>query len=96
MNLIQTIKSTLDRTLHIILDDELIIVTRLGNYENQIWYSWSTWGPTEGHMPDYQSSIVTEDQILQRISLLSNEEELDKELTFTIDHFFAHAVWEEN
>lgn len=92
MNFIQTIKSTLDRTLHIILDDEEIIVTRLGNYENQIWYSWSIWGPTEGHAPDYHSSIVTETQILERIGLLSNEEELDKELTFAIDHFFGRAV----
>ena len=94
MNFIQTIKSALDRTLHIILDDEEIIVTRLGNYENQIWYSWSTWGPTEGHIPDYHSNVVTETQILERISLLSNEEDLGKELTFAIDHFFGRTVWE--
>lgn len=92
MNFIQTIKSALNRTLHIILDDEEIIVTRLGNYENQIWYSWSTWGSTEGDMPDYHSNIVTETQILERISLLSNEEELCKELTFAIDHFFGRTV----
>ena len=92
MNFIQTIKSTLNRTLHIILDDEEVIVTKLGNYENQFLYSWSTWGPTEGHMPNYHSNIVTESQILERISLLSNEEELGKELTFAINHFFGRTV----
>lgn len=94
MNLIQTIKSTLDRTLHIILDDEEIIVTRLGNFENNIWYSWVTWGPTEGHMPDYKSGIVTEEQIIERISLLSNEEQLEKGLLTAIDHFFGRVIWE--
>ena len=94
MNFIQTIKSALDRTLHIILDDEEIIVTRLGNYENQIWYSWSTWGPTEGHAPDYISGLVTEEQIIERIGLLSNDEVLDNEIIFAINHFFGRTVWE--
>lgn len=96
MNFIQTIKSALDRALHIILDDEMIVVTRLGNYENQIWYSWSAWGPTEGHMPSYISDLVTEEQIIKRISLLSDDERLDGETIFAINHFFGKTVWEEN
>jgi hypothetical protein len=96
MNLIQTIKSTLDRSLHIILDDEEIIVTRLGNYENKIWYSWVSWGPTEYSIPSYHTSLIAEDDIIKRISLLSNEEPLDEELIFAIDHFFGKIAWEKN
>lgn len=90
MNFIQTIKSTLNRTLHIILDDESILVTRLGGYDNETWFSWSSWGPTEGSIPSYDSQLVTQSQILDRISLLSNEEPLTNELNFTINHFFSY------
>ena len=92
MNFIKTIKSTLDRTLHIILDDEEIIVTILVNYDNETWFSWSSWGPNESSMPSYDSQLVTQPQILDRISLLSNEEPLTKELNFAINHFFGYIV----
>jgi hypothetical protein len=94
MNLIQIIKSTLDRTLHIILDDEEIIVTKLGSYENHIWYSWVSWGPTEGTIPSYHSTLVTEDEIIKRISILSNDEIIEHSNNIAIDHFFGKTVWE--
>lgn len=92
MNFIQTIRSTLDRTLHIILDDEEILVTKLCNYDNKTWFSWSSWGPTEGSVPSYDSRPVTQSQILDRISLLSNEEPLTNELNFAINHFFGYNI----
>jgi hypothetical protein len=95
MNLIQLIKSTSDRTLHIILDDEEIIVTKLGCYENQIWYSWVSWGPTEHSEPSYHSSLIIEDDIIKRISLLSNEEILENNNNIAIDHFFGRTIWEQ-
>jgi hypothetical protein len=94
MNLIQTIKSTLDRTLHVILDDEEIIITKIGDYENRTWYSWVSWGPTEGSEPSYHSTLITEEEVIKRISILSNDEELDQGLNLAIDHFFGRAVWQ--
>jgi hypothetical protein len=96
MNIIKTIKFSHDRVLHIILDDEEIIVTRLGNYENVLWYSWVSWGPNESTMPSYSSDMVTEEQIIERIKLLSNDEILEGELTFAIDNFFGRTVWKAN
>lgn len=92
MNFIQTIKSTLDRILHIILDDEEILITRLGSYDSETWFSWSSWGPTEGNIPSYNSQPVTQSQVLDRISLLSNEEPLTNELNFAISQFFGYNV----
>lgn len=88
MNFIQAIKSTLDRTLHILLDDEEILVTKLVNYGNETWFSWSSWGPTEFNIPSYYSEIITQTQILDRISLLSNEEPLTNEFNSAINQFF--------
>lgn len=92
MNFIQTIKSTLDRALHIILDDKEILVIKLGGYDNEIWFSWSLLSPTEGNTPNYNSQLVTQAQILDRISLLSNEEPLTNELSFAINQFFGYNI----
>lgn len=94
MNLIQTIKSTRDRTLHVILDAEEIIITKLGQYENCTWYSWVSWGPTESSVPSYHSTLITENEVIKRISILSNDEELELGLRLAIDHFFGKSLWE--
>ena len=92
MNFIQEIKSTKDRSLHIILDDEEIIVHHLGKFGNQGWYSWTVWGPTEGTSPNYNSQMITEHQILERISLLMGDEPLKGEEMMGIDIFFGRHM----
>lgn len=97
MNFIQKIKTNLGRSLHIILDDEEIIVSILGEFDNKVWYSWVTWGPTECTKPSYKADIVTSQQIIERISLLSNDEKLDSQSAFSISRFFGYTkeiLWE--
>lgn len=92
MNLIQRITSTKENTLSVILDDQFITVHHLGLYEDKRWYSWSTWGPTEGTIPDYDSQLVTEKEIIERIELLSGDDELDSVQKHAINVFFGKSV----
>lgn len=96
MNFIQEIRSTRDRTLHIVLDDEEIVVNRLGKFDGSHWYSWTVWGPTEGTAPYYNSKMVTEHQILERISLLMGDEPLRDHEMLGIDIFFGKHTKIEN
>jgi len=96
MNFIQAIKSTKDRSLHIILDGEEIIVHHLGKFDGKGWYSWTVWGPTEGTAPYYNSQMVTEHQILERISLLMGDEALKSEEMMGIDIFFGRHMQIDN
>jgi hypothetical protein len=89
MNFIQKIRTNLNRPLHIILDDEEIIVSRLGIYDNQMWYSWITWGPNESNIPSFTGNPVTATQIRERLSLLSDDENLDEKSVFAINRFFG-------
>jgi len=92
MNLVQRITSTKENTLSVNLDDQFITVHHLGLYEDQRWYSWSSWGPTEGPIPDYDSHIVTEKEIIERIELLSDDDELDSVQKHAINVFFGKSI----
>jgi hypothetical protein len=92
MNQIQTIESTFEKALHIILDDSIILVTELGNFQNETWYSWSHWGPTEGFIPDYHSEIIKESECYDRINQLSDNEISTKGDNYTVDLFFDKFV----
>lgn len=87
MNLIQSIKSIKSKNLQILLDDEVILIKKLGSYENKIWYSWSAWGPTDSPIPHYKSEVISKEEILPRINLLDNIKTLEKELLISINHF---------
>jgi len=92
MNLIQNITSTKEKTLSIYLDDSFIIVHHLGEYEGLKWYTWSSWSPTEGPFPDYDSHLVLEENIMERISMLSDNKQLDPQEIHAINLFFGKVV----
>jgi hypothetical protein len=87
MNLIQTINLNQTQPLQLTLDGEAIIITKLGTYENRTWFSWVSWGPTEHSEPFYKSSLITEDDIFKRISLLTNGKILKHDDNLTINDF---------
>jgi hypothetical protein len=92
MNFIAEIKSTLDRSLHICLDDEEIIVHRLGKFDGKNWYSWTVWSPTEGNLPYYGGQLVEAHQILERLTLLMGDEPLEEHQLLGVDLFFGKHV----
>jgi|694.fasta_scaffold36889_7 hypothetical protein len=95
MNLIHKITSTKEKTLNIYLDDSFITVHHLGIYENIKWYTWSSWGPTEGLFPDYDSHLVTEEKIIERLSLLSDlkdNQKFNPEEIHAINLFFGKVI----
>jgi len=92
MNLIQNITSTKEKTLSIYLDDTFINIHHLGEYENTKWYTWSQWGPTEGPLPEYDSHLITEEHIIDRIAMLSDDEKLEPQEIHAINLFFGKVV----
>jgi hypothetical protein len=92
MNLIKNIETKVDRILTIDLNDHIIYVRKLGNYEGDVWYSWSVWDPTEGDVPLFRSRAITKDQILERISLLSNDETLSDDIKRSISQLFGKSI----
>jgi len=94
MNFIENLSSSMKRTLRINLGDQEIVITRLGVYEHKDWYSWVTWGPTEVEIPFYTGEIVTGRDIIQRINLLSNGEDLGDDTRLQLNHFFGLTLWQ--
>ncbi len=91
MNLVNKITSTRDRTLSLYLEDEIISIHHIGSCDGERWYSWSTFGPSEGGV-DYSSECITANQVIERISLLMTSTQLASEEAHAIDLFFGKAV----
>lgn len=77
-----------------LFDDEYVYVHYVGKFDNNKWYSWNTFGPTEGLRPDYDSHIVKESEVLERIKLLeeTREEPIDATEILSISMFFGKTV----
>lgn len=90
--MIKKIETSLDRVLHIDLEDQKISIRKLGVYENQTWFSWSVWDTEEGELPLFRSKAVTKEKILERISLLSEDKDLSSEVKHSINLMFGHTV----
>ena len=77
-----------------LFDDEIVYLNFVGTFDNQRWYSWNTFGPTECNEPDYDSHLVKEDDILERIKLLeeTREELIDAAEILAISIFFGKSV----
>ncbi len=77
-----------------LFDDETVYLNFVGTFDAQRWYSWNTFGPTEGTVPDYDSHLVKEDDILERIKLLeeTREELIDAAEILAISIFFGKSV----
>ena len=93
MNNIQLIKSTVSRTLYIILDDTEIITYKLGSFNGIEWYSQVIWGPSDGLVPSYTGYILNENECILSINETLKDITLDKSWVFNINYFFDKDVW---
>lgn len=75
-----------------LFDDESVHVDYVGMFDGKKWYSWNTFGPTEGLLPDYDSHLVTEEQIIERIELLLEYDQLTPNDQLAVNIFFGKSV----
>jgi len=75
-----------------LFDDESVHVEYLGKFDGKKWYSWNTFGPTEGLIPDFDSHLVTESEVINRIELLGEHDQLTPKDQLAVDIFFGKSV----
>jgi len=73
--------------LHINLDYTVITVEKRGTYNNEDIFSWSSIEPTESTEVNYRSTIVNEEQLIRRLSLISYSKDLLPEEQYAINIF---------
>lgn len=84
---------TLSKTNQIVLDyeDSVITINYKGMFDNNKWYSWSLFAPTEYNEPEYHSKIITETELLNRFLFIKNHKPFDKQFNEILNKFFENT-----
>lgn len=77
-----------DKTLHIFVFESLIKVISLGKYDGRTLYLWIDISPTEGEYLDISHEQLDQEQIKERIQLITEEIPGLKYKQSAIDNFF--------
>ena len=65
--MMQQLRSTQDKALHLVLEGEEVIFHYLGKYEDHKWYSMTIWGPSEGPSPIVGFQTLTEEEAIKKV-----------------------------
>jgi hypothetical protein len=87
MNLINKISSVKSDILAIDCGDTYITVEKRGFFDGKDIFSWTSISPTVGSTCDYNSHLVTEQEVKRNIEIMTNGY-TTVEIELAIDHFF--------
>lgn len=86
--LVESVKCTHGQELQIDCGDSFICINKRGTFDHIQQYSWTRISPTSGTQMDYESFLISKENILTNINMIT-EHELSTEQIEAVKLFFG-------